>query len=46
VVNKTGTMLPETGGMGTTLFITLGGLAAMAAGIVLFARKRLAQMED
>jgi len=46
VVNKTGSMLPETGGLGTTLFVVFGGIAALGAGIVLFAKKRLAQMEE
>ncbi len=46
VVNKTGSMLPETGGLGTTLFILFGGLAALGAGVVLFAKKRMAQIEE
>jgi len=46
VVNKTGTMLPETGGLGTTLFILLGGMVVLGSGVVLFAKKRLAQYED
>ena len=46
VVNKTGSMLPETGGFGTTLFVTIGGLAALGAGVVLFAKKRLSQIEE
>jgi len=46
VVNKTGSMLPETGGIGTTLFITFGGFAVMAAAVVLFARKRMEQIAE
>lgn len=46
VVNKTGSMLPETGGLGTTLFILIGGAAVLGSGVVLFAKKRLAQYED
>ena len=46
VVNKTGSMLPETGGLGTTLFVVFGGIAALGAGIVLFAKKRLSQIEE
>lgn len=32
--------LPETGGMGTTMFYVLGGILAVSAAAVLFARKR------
>ena len=46
VVNKTGSMLPETGGIGTTLFVTLGGLSVLAAGVVLFAKKRMSQIAE
>lgn len=45
VVNKTGTMLPETGGMGTLLFTLIGGIAVLGAGIILFARRRVNQYE-
>lgn len=41
VANNSGTVLPATGGMGTVLFITFGAIVAMAAGIVLTAKKRL-----
>ena len=46
VINKTGSVLPTTGGIGTTLFITLGGLAVLAAGVVLFAKKRMSQIAE
>ncbi len=46
VVNKTGDMLPETGGLGTTLFITLGGFVVLAAGVLLFAKKRMSQIAE
>ncbi len=46
VVNKTGTMLPETGGLGTTLFVVFGSIAVLGSGVVLFAKKRLDQYED
>ncbi len=41
VENASGTELPSTGGMGTVLFITIGAILFMAAGIVLTAKKRL-----
>lgn len=46
VVNKTGTMLPETGGMGTTLFVTIGAMMVMAAGVLLVTKKRMSMIED
>ena len=46
VINKTGSILPTTGGMGTTIFVTLGGLAVLAAGVVLFAKKRMSQIAE
>ena len=46
VVNKTGSMLPETGGMGTTLFITIGAMMVMAAGCLLVTKKRMSMIED
>lgn len=46
VVNKTGSMLPETGGLGTTIFVTLGGAMVLAAGVVLFAKKRMSQIAE
>ena len=41
VVNKKGTELPETGGMGTTLFYVIGGLLVAAAAILLITRRRM-----
>lgn len=42
VENKTGTLLPETGGIGTTIFYIVGGLLMAAAFILLVAKKRMA----
>jgi fimbrial isopeptide formation D2 family protein/LPXTG-motif cell wall-anchored protein len=42
VENRKGTALPETGGMGTTLFYVIGGVLAIGAGVLLVAKKRLA----
>ena len=41
IENKTGTLLPTTGGMGTTLFYLLGGVLAAGAGILLVTKKRV-----
>ncbi len=41
VVNNQGTELPETGGIGTTIFYILGALLVIGCGIVLIARRRL-----
>lgn len=40
VVNTEGTILPTTGGMGTTLLYVIGGLLVVAAGAVLIFRRR------
>ena len=41
VVNYSGTTLPSTGGMGTTVFYIIGGILIVGAGIVLVARRRM-----
>jgi LPXTG-motif cell wall-anchored protein len=40
VENKTGATLPETGGIGTTIFYLVGGLMMAAAVVLLVAKKR------
>ena len=42
VENKTGAILPETGGIGTTIFYVVGGVLMAAALIVLVSKKRMA----
>ena len=46
VVNYTGTMLPETGGLGTLLFTILGGGTVLTSGVVLVTKKRMSKIED
>jgi len=46
VVNKTGSMLPETGGLGTILFTLLGGGTALGTGVVLVTKKRMSKIKD
>ena len=41
VVNKSGTTLPSTGGIGTTLFYVIGGLMVAAAAVLLVTKKRM-----
>ena len=41
VENKTGTILPSTGGMGTTLFYVIGGGLMVAAVVLLVTKKRM-----
>ena len=45
VVNKSGAVLPETGGMGTTIFYIVGGLLAVAAVVLLITKKRMSSAE-
>ena len=41
IVNQSGTVLPGTGGMGTTLFYVVGGGLMVAAFVLLIAKKRM-----
>ena len=41
IQNLTGWLLPETGGIGTTIFYVVGGLMMVFAGIVLVSKKRM-----
>ena len=41
VVNNSGTQLPSTGGMGTTIFYVLGGVLVLAAVVLLVTKKRM-----
>jgi LPXTG-motif cell wall-anchored protein len=41
VENKSGTVLPETGGIGTTVFYILGSVLVCGAAVVLVTRKRM-----
>ncbi len=45
VQNNTGTQLPETGGIGTTIFYILGGLLAVGAIVLLVSKKRMSLAE-
>lgn len=41
IVNKAGVKLPETGGIGTTIFYTLGAVLVVGAGVLLVTKKRM-----
>lgn len=40
ISNNSGTQLPSTGGIGTTIFYTVGGVLVVGAGVTLIAKKR------
>ena len=44
VLNETGATLPSTGGMGTTLFYTIGGLLVVCSAILIVTKKRMSSM--
>lgn len=43
ILNEKGSVLPSTGGIGTTIFYVLGGLLIFGAGIVLVARRKASE---
>lgn len=45
VVNKAGTELPSTGGMGTTVFYVLGAVLVVGSGVLLVTKKRMSRNE-
>lgn len=40
VVNTSGSLLPSTGGIGTTIFYVIGGILMVGAGVILVSRRR------
>ena len=46
VVNQSGATLPETGGIGTTIFYIVGGILVVTAGILLITKKRMSINEE
>ena len=42
IVNQSGTTLPSTGGMGTTIFYTIGAVLVLGAGVLMVTRRRMA----
>ena len=45
VVNKAGTELPSTGGMGTTVFYVLGAVLVLGAVVLLVTKKRMSNAD-
>ena len=43
IINNKGSELPETGGIGTTIFYVLGGILVLCCGVVLIAKKRVSK---
>ena len=43
IVNNSGTLLPSTGGMGTTIFYVVGGILVAAAAVLLITKKRMGE---
>lgn len=43
VENSQGTLLPSTGGIGTTIFYVVGGILVAAAGVLLITKKRMSK---
>ena len=41
IENNSGSVLPETGGIGTTILYTLGGILVVGAGVLLVARRKM-----
>ena len=46
VVNKKGTELPSTGGMGTTILYVAGGIMVLLAGVYLITKRRASKEEE
>ena len=43
VNNNSGTVLPSTGGIGTTIFYVVGSILVVAAGVLLITKKRMSR---
>ena len=46
VVNQAGSQLPETGAMGTAIFVSFGTLVVLGTGVLLITKKRMSMIED
>ena len=46
IQNNAGSTLPETGGMGTTLFYVIGGILVVGAGVLLITKQRMSNSQQ
>lgn len=46
IINKSGSILPQTGGMGTMLFVTFGTMVVLGTGVLLVTKKRMGMIVD
>lgn len=46
IKNKSGTVLPSTGGIGTTIFYIIGSILVVGAGVLLIVRRRMSSDRD
>ena len=46
VVNSSGSKLPETGAMGTAMFVSFGVIVMLGTGVLLVTKKRMSMIED
>ena len=44
VLNSTGVILPETGGVGTAIFVAVGSFLVLSMGLLLVVKKRMSQV--
>ena len=43
IINKSGSLLPSTGGIGTTIFYVVGAILVIGAGVMLVVKKRMSR---
>ena len=46
IVNRQGALLPEAGGIGTTIFYILGGILVVGAAVLLITKRRMGASEE
>ena len=45
VINQSGTELPSTGGIGTTIFYVVGGAMVITAAVLLITKRRMSKLD-